>query len=905
MSAGRSYFKVLLRLLPSSFRASREAELLALFEEMREELGARPGLSRLAVFYARVTLDILERALVERIRALRGVRVSGAGPGQAPLGRLLRRGGPGVGSWLPGVLHDMRIALRGLLKTPAFLLVAVLTMTLAIGANAAVFTILRAVVLRSLPYPEPDRIVMLTENKLSRGWESFRVSPPNYWDWKDRNRSLEAIAAYQEASVSFSPGSEARALHGLRVSEGFLQVMGTSPLLGRGFNAEDLVPESKPVVVLTYALWTRAFGQDPGVLGREVLLEGTKHTVVGVLAKDWEGFTRRGVDLLIPLKPQPYWYTSRGSHMLMGLGRLRPGTSVSQAQTDFSAIASELAAEHPDTNTGWGAVVRPLRDAVLGDSGNQLLLFMLSAAFVLLIACANLANMILSRTLGRSQEFAVRRALGAGRARLSRQLLTETLVLAGLGGALGLLLAHLVVSFTVRTWPQLLPRLADVRLDASVVLFTVGLVFASAILASFVPATNALRTSLQQTIRSGAPGLAGGRTLRAARETLVVAEVALAVILLVGSGLLLRSYRAMESVDPGFVPHGRLFAVTSLAPGKYTTRAEVLSFEEGILAEMHRLPGVTHAAVSNILPLEGGNNIWGFWVEGRPVDPGNSDGSAILYRVSPEYLQTMGVRLLSGRGIEDADRADASRVVVISESLAKEQFPDGEALGRRLLFDPEDPDYSATIVGLVSDVRHDELTETSMPQAYVPFQQFPTLDVGLVLEGSTSTADLARGLQQAMKVVDPDQPLARVVSGDAMVADTIALPRFRTLLMTVFGLTGLLLAVVGLYGVLAYGVSQRRREIGVRMAMGASRASVLILVLRDGLPLLALGLLTGLLGSVALGRALRSMLYAVAPTDPVVLAGVALLLGAVALVAMLVPARGAAATDPARVLGQE
>ncbi len=811
---------------------------------------------------------------------------------------------PGGDGMLPDLLRDMRHGLRAMVRSPGFTVVALVTMALGIGANTAMFSIVNGVILKSLPYPDADRIVYLRETNLSRGWTSFSIAPLNLWDWQERNRSLDALGSYQASSVNYTGGDRPQSLPVYRVSDGFLEILGGEAALGRGITAEDLQPSAQDVVLLTYGFWQRAFGGDVGVLGRTMMLDGVAYTAVGILPRDWQPISRRSIDLIVPLKPQPFWYEARGSHFLYAVGHLAPGVTVEQARSDLTGIATSLEADYPDTNTGWGVSVRPLEDVLLGSTRPQLLIFMASVGLVLLIACANLANMTLARAVVRTRELAIRTAMGAGRGRVVRQLLAESIVLACTGGALGVLMAYGALAAFTAGWPTMLPRMQEIQVDAPVLLFSLGLSLAAGVLFGLAPALSVAGRGLGESLRQGGRGLAGDRSRRWMRATLVAGEVALAVVLLVGTGLLLRSFAALQGEDPGFQREGRLVLSTPLPRAKYATPDERRGFGDAVATRLNALPGVESASLTSLIPLAGSDEIWGFWVEGHALTGGQEDGSALFYRVGPGYLETMGIPLVAGRDIAPGDREDTPPVAVISASLAEQHFAGENPIGKHIKFGRDDDEPLVQVVGVAGDVQHYTLGRTSVPQVYVPFTQRPTGNVNFVIATSVPPSSLVPAVRETVSEVDPDQPVVGIEPAEAMIASTISMPRFRTILMTAFGLTALLLAVVGLYGVLAYAVSQRTREIGVRMALGASRGSVLGLVFRQGAPLVGIGLVAGIVGALALTRILESMLFGVGTHDPVVFVAVPLVLASVAAVAMLVPARRASRVDPMRTLAE-
>ena len=802
------------------------------------------------------------------------------------------------------VLHDLRYGLRSMLQSPGFAVVALLTMALGIGANTAMFSIVNGVILKPLPYPEGDRVVRLYETNLSRGWSTFSIAPLNLWDWQQRNRSLELLGAYRTATSVYTGGDRPQSLPAYRVSEQYLKIVGAEPTLGRGITREDVDPDAEPVVVLSDGFWQRALGADPGVLGRTLVLDGVANTVVGIAPRGWRPLSGSAPDLFLPLTPAPFWFTARGSHFLHALGRLKPGVTLEQARTEFSSIAAALEAEHPDTNTGWGASVQSLEEIILGSVGSQLYILLASVGLVLLIACANLANMTLARATVRGRELAIRTALGAGRSRVVRQLLAESVLLAAVGGALGVVLAYAALEAFVTGWPTLLPRMQEIEINTVVLLFSLGLSMLAGVLFGLVPALSVV-PNLGDTLRQGSRSVTGDRSRRRMRGALVAGEVALAVILLVGTGLLVRSFSTLASEDPGFRTEDRLAFSTPLASPKYSSEEAIQAFCREALVGIEALPGVERAALTSLVPIEGSDEIWGFWIQGRASTTPNGDGSALFYRVSPGYHETMGIPILAGRSIQREDGAEAPLVAVVSASLAEKFFPGEDPVGQPIRFDEDPGEPSVEIVGVVGDVQHYHLGEASMPQIYVPFSQRPDRDVYFVLKTSVPPLGLVDGIRAAVEAVDPDQPLEGVQTAGAMVSSSISTPRFRTLLMTAFGLLALLLAVVGLYGVMAYSVTQRTKEIGVRMALGATRSSILGAVFREGAPLVGAGLLAGLAGALALSHVLESMLFGVSARDLAVFTAVPLVLAAVAGAAMLVPARRATRVDPVRTLGEE
>jgi putative ABC transport system permease protein len=803
---------------------------------------------------------------------------------------------------LQELIRDVRFGLRMMARSPGFTIVALITMTVGIGANTALFSVVNGVLLKPLPYPEAERIVYLRENNLSRGWNSFSIAPFNFRDWQEQNRSLELMAAYQSRSVTYTGGERPRRLAGYEVSEGYLPILGGEPVVGRGFAEEDMSPNREGVVLLDYGLWQESFGGDPDVLGRSMVLDGEPHTIIGVLPQGWRHpFNRSGTDVLLPLRPASWW--GRGNHFLSSFGRMRSGVTVEEAQADLSAVAAALEAEYPETNTGWRASVRRLDAVLLGEARPQLLMLLASVGLVLLIACVNVAQMSLARGSGRSQEMAIRTALGAGRARIVRQLMAESLLLAVFGGVLGVLMASACLKGLFVGWPQILPRMQEIDVNGTVLFFTAGLSLASGLLFGLFPALSVAGCDLGEALRRSGRSVSADPSRRRLRGGLVIVEVSLAVVLLVGSGLLIRSFIALQSENPGFEADGRLALSTPLPGSKYRTDEETRAYGDATLERLAAIPGVESVAITSLIPVSGQDQIWGLEVEGRPPSSPDEYIAALHYRVSAGYFQAMGIPLRMGRGFGPGDRAGSVAVAVVSESFVRDQFPGERALGRRIRFGGDDPWWE--IVGVAADVQHYQVGQTSMPQVYLPFDQRPDRDVSFVIKASVPPLSLVRAVRNEIQTVDPDMPVERVRTLEQIVDEDIAAPRFRTTLLTSFGLTALLLAVVGLYGVISYTVAQRSREMAMRMALGAQQSSILKLVLWGGVPLVAAGVIVGLGGALALSRILESMLFGVSADDPVVFAAVPSLLVAVAAVATLIPALRATRVDPVRVLSAE
>lgn len=804
---------------------------------------------------------------------------------------------------LQELASDLRFGLRMMGRSPGFTIVALITMALGIGANTAMFSVVNGVLLKPLPYPDAERIVYLQENNLSRGWSSFTTTPPNFRDWQEQSRSMDLMGADWSRTVTYTGGDRPQRLAAYQISEEYLEILGGEPVLGRGFTEEDLEPNREGVALLDHGFWRQSFGGDPGVLGRSMVLDGEPHTIIGVLPEGWRHpLDRSGPDLLLPLRPQSWW--GRSNHFLQVFGRLRPGMTVEQAQADLSSVAAALEAEYPGTNTGWGASVRPLDDVLLGRSRPQLLILLASVSLVLLIACVNVAQMTLARGGVRGHEMAIRAALGAGRGRVVRQLLAESLLLSLLGGALGVFLALGSLRGLSAGWPRILPRMEEIDLNGTVLLFTAGLSVASGLLFGLFPALGVAGSNLSEALRGSGWSVSGDSSRRRLRAGLVVVEVSLAVLLLVGSGLLIRSFLALQNENPGFETGDRLALSTRLPNAKYPTDEELRSYGDAALERLAAIPGVESVAITSMVPVSGRDSISELGIEGRTQSNSDDAAPALIYEVSPGYFETMGVPLRRGRKFTPYDREGSVPVVMVSESFAKNYLAGENPIGKRIRYGGDDDPF-LEIVGVTGDVQHYNVGRTSLPQVYFPFAQRPSDRVSFVIKASVPPLSLVQAVRSEIQSVDPDMPLEAVQTLEQLVAADMATPRFRTMLLTSFGVTALLLAVVGLYGVMSYTVSQRSREIGIRMALGAQQSSILRLVLRDGVLLVAFGVVVGLAGALALTRVLESMLFGVGVHDPGVFAAVPLILVAVAAVAMLIPAVTATRVDPVKTLTAE
>jgi len=792
------------------------------------------------------------------------------------------------------ILQDLRYGLRMLRKNPGFTAVAVLTLALGIGANTAIFSVVNGVLLRPLPLPDPDRLVVIHDTQAGAG--RTPASYPEYLDWKERGKAFEEVAAYFNTAFSLTGMGEPEQLRALRVSSSLLPMLGLPPKLGRDFLPGEESADAERVAMISSSLWVRRFRGSPEVLGTRIHLAGELTTIVGILP---EGFNLAGQpDVIIPLRLTTD-ITPRGLHFMTVLGRLRPGSDLRQARAQVEQMAASLRAEGV---TRHGVELVPLREHLVGQTRPALLALLGAVGFVLLIACANATHLLLARAAARRKEIAIRLALGADRLRLIRLLLAEALLLATMGGSLGLLLAWWGTDLLVAAGPSL-PRAESIRIDGMVLAFTLGVSLLTGLLFGLAPALQAARHDCNEALKEGSgrsgAGPAGGRL----RNLLVVSEVALSMILLISAGLLLHSFVRVLDSNKGF-DTSRLLAVDLLLPpGAYAEPARQAAFFDRLVEKVRDLHGVESTALVSHLPLGGDNTNSGLKIEGRTW-PQDESPFADDRLISSDYFHCLGIPVLQGRAFTPADRDGAPRVAIINAALARRFFPGEDPLGKRIDMSWKSSGWQE-IVGVVGDVRHDGLDLPVTPTVYVPFLQAPDTAMTLVARTAGDPMGQVGAIRAQVAALDPNQPLSQVRTMERLVAESIGPRRFSLSLIGGFALAALLLAAIGIYGVIAYSVSQRIHEIGIRMALGARHADVLRLVLGQGLRLVMAGLVVGLAAAIPLARALSSFLFGVRPTDPLTFAGIPLLLAGVALLASYLPARRAARTDPLTALRVE
>ena len=804
------------------------------------------------------------------------------------------------GGFMESVWQDLRYSARMLFKHRGFTIIAVLTLSLGIGANTAIFSIVNAVLLRPFPYEAPEQLVIVGEFV-----PGGSVSYPNFVDWRDdRNVFASASAVRSNESYNFSGAGEPERLQGRLVSAGFLTLLGVKPHLGRDFLPEDDRPGATPAVMLSYGFWSRTFGNDPNIIGKSITLNNLSYTVTGITPQDFQ--FALPADVTIPIGLSAERFRARGADPgISVVARLKPNVSQQQAESELNVVYKRLEQQYPDTNTGRRGVLMPVHESFVGSVRQPLLILLGAVGLVLLIACANVANLLLVRASTRKREMSVRVALGANRWRIIRQLLTESLLLASIGAVLGILLAHWGTSFIASKLPDGIPRLGEANVDLRVLLFTLGVSIITGFLFGLAPALQASHLNLTDALKEGDRGSVGRQHLR---NVLVVSEVALTLTLLVGAGLLIQSFRRVLQVDPGFQSQNLLTMQVSVSNPDGN---QVVSFFKQLQENVRSLPGVKSVAISNGLPLSGANHPV-FFIQGRPLpEPGKAPG-AIRYTVSPDYFQTMGIELVKGRVFNAQETSTTPLVVVIDEALAQ-HFPNEDPIGQHLSQSASGgPIYE--IVGVVRHVEQYNLEGQAArtPQFYLNFNQMPAerwpgsvRRINLLTRTDVEPTSLAASVRGQIAALNKDQAVFNVRTMEQIVSQSVAPRRFSMLLLAVFAVVALALAVIGIYGMLSYAVAQRTREIGLRMTLGAQRTDVMRLVILHGMKLAIAGVVLGLIASFALTRTMKNMLFGVSTTDPITFGLITLLLAVVALLACWIPARRATKVDPIVALRYE
>jgi putative ABC transport system permease protein len=805
--------------------------------------------------------------------------------------------------------HDLRYGARMLLGKPGFAVTAVLALGLGIGANTAIFSVINAALLNPLPYREPDRIVRLFATFPDAGAASNikTISYPDFLDFQSQNQVFDDVAIIDGTSLTLTGAEEPERLRCALVSAELFPLLGARAILGRTFLAEEDRPAAASVVILSHGLWQRRFGASAEIIGKEITLTRNNYTVIGVMPPDFKMpqslVSGAPTDVWLPVTPSSH-KRSRAQHRFEAYARLKPGTSIEQAQSQMDAVAASLEQQYPDTNKDKGVKLTRLGELVVRDSRTVLFVLLGAVGFVLLIACANVANLILARTMSRNKEIAIRLALGAGRGHIIQQLLTESLILALAGGAVGLLIALWGADAFVALGPEGIPRLDEVGIDLGVFGFTAGLSLLTGVVFGLVPALQASKTDLLASIKEGGVTASAGAGSRRLRHLLVTSEVALSLVLLIGAGLLIKSFWRLQHIDPGVDVDNLLTLQLSLPQSEYAKEEQTRSFYQQLVERVKTIPGVQSAGAVNILPLGGGFSCDSFKRDDQPAQPGQ-EPCAEYRSITPDYFRTMGVSLVEGRQFAERDNQDGAQVAIINETFARQFFPDVNPIGMRVTPDTGKA-VSREIVGVVEDVKHFGLDKEAAPELYIPHAQDPwPRSMTVVLRASSDAAGLITAVRAEVWAINKDLPVLNVRTMEQLFANSVGESRFRTLLISVFAAVAMLLSALGIYGVMAYSVAERTHEIGIRLALGARPSDIFRMVVGQGMALAGAGLVIGIVGALVLTRVIAGFLFQVSATDFVTFAGVSALLILVALAACLIPAHRATKVDPMVALRYE
>jgi putative ABC transport system permease protein len=818
------------------------------------------------------------------------------------------------------MLNEIKVAWRGLVKTPAFTAIAIITLALAIGANTAVFSLINALLVRPLPYHQPATLVLLWEQFKSMGLERIPVSAPEYLDYEKAFQSCEQIAAFDYTTFNLAGGNVPERISGAVVSPALFPMLGIDPVAGRTFAREEQGEGHDDVIVISERLWNRRFNSDPNLIGKTLVLDGRSYTVIGVMPKSFEfpiplfnvqgGRFAERVDIWKPIAFTPAELKARSSRSHGVIARLRSGVTPTQAQAELDTMTANWVRLHPDNygrGGGFGAKIYPLHEQVVGGMRAGLAILLGAVAFVLLIACANLATMLLARASARERELAIRVALGAGPWRLLRQMLTESVMLGIGGGAAGVMLSVWGLELLKRIGTRTIPRLTEVNLDPRVLAVTAIVAVGTGILFGLIPALASAKPELTEALKEGGRGSTTGTRRNRVRNTLVVAEIALALVLLVGAGLLMKSFVRLQNVDPGFNSHKVLTMEMALPNIKYPSGSSpsylggesTANFFQEVNHRVAQLPGVESSAATVILPLSGSNSDSSFAIEGRAMRPNEPGPDEEIRVVTPNYFRVLQTPLMAGRFFDESDTASSIPVTIVNQALARKYWANEDAVGKRITFDdPTKTPKWITIVGIVGNIHHRGLELDPQPEYYMPHTQFPVRSMILAVRSTQDPRSLTSAIRREILSLDPDQPIANVRTLDAVVADSVAPRRLSVVLLGIFAGIALLLAAVGTYGVISYLVVQRTHEIGVRMALGAQRRDVLTLVVGHALKLVGIGTLLGLILALFSTRALSTLLYRVGAFDVTTFVLVTFVLAAIALLASYIPALRATRADP-------
>src|SRR3954452_1569480 len=882
------------RLGPANLPPTREAEIVEelsqhLDDQYEQELshGATEEAARETVLTELKQSDVLTRSLkgVER-------RVQ-----QNPV----QMGTERKRNMFADLSQDVRYGARMLLKNPAFTAIAVLALALGIGANSAIFSVVNTLLLRPLPYKNPGQLVVIWENATHLGFPKNTPSPANFLDWQKQATLFEGMAAFAERTFNLTGVGEPERLEGRRVSATLFDLLGVRPIVGRGFVPEEDKPGTR-VALLNESLWRRRFGSDPGVIGRALALNGESYTVVGVLPNRVRlpAFGNWRDPVWVPLAFPAEEAASRGNHFLEIIGRMKPGVSLEQARAEMATIMARLAQQYPEDNTRIGTVVNALHEEIVGNMKPALLILLGAVAFVLLIACANVANLLLARAAARHKEIALRLALGADRTRLTKQLLVESVMLSLLGGIVGLLLAYAGLRVLTRFIPADVANAEMINIDIKVLVFTLLVALVTGLVFGLAPASQAAHFNINDTLKEGGRDSGAGPRGKRLRSALVIAEVAVSFILLIGAGLLINSFMHLRNLDPGFRADHLLALNVDLSETKYPDNPKRTAFFDEVVRRIQALPGVRSVAVAGNLPFTYNGDSMPIGAEGIPDQPPDQRSDVVFRAIGPGYFSTMGLPLVRGRDFNDQDTLDTALAVVVSEKTARHYWPNDDPIGKRIKNGSATADAAwRTIIGVVKDVRQNDFIAEPKMQMYFTYRQLRSLmPNALIVRTAVDPLSLATSVRNAIWAVDKDQTVANIDSMEHIVAGAVARQRFSMRLLASFAGIALVLAAVGIYGVMSYSVAQQTREIGIRMALGAQRGDVLKMTVKQGLKLVGVGLGIGLVSAFILTRVMASLLFGISATDPTTFISISLVLMAVAILANLIPALRATRVDP-------
>lgn len=801
-------------------------------------------------------------------------------------------------------LQNIRIGFRSLFKNnTAFTVVALLTLALGISATTSIFSVVNSILLRPLPYQAPDHLVVIHENNLTKGLDLPRVSQADFTDWKNQNSVFERIAAVRYKTFLLTSGSEPEWVKGGAVSAELFSLLGTQPLLGQTFDFEEDKPAPSNIVVISYSLWQRNFSRDQSIIGQSVILDNQSYLVAGVMPPDFD-FPKE-FDVWVPLTINAGADFARKARFLYVVARLRKEVGLEQAQTQMNSIANQLEQAYPDTNAGWGVKLIPLVEETVGNTGRVLIILLGAVGFVLLIACTNVANLLLARAVVREKDLAIRIAIGARRPQLIQYLLIESLLLALISGVIGFFLSIWMIHFLVSLAPSDIPRLTEVSIDSRAFAFTSALSLLTGVILGLTPWLAVAKPDLSCLLKEGSQRLSGGKRGNRMLKVLMIVEVALALVLLTGAGLMIKSFIRLQNADPGFNSTNVLTLKISLPSSKYSEASKQRTFFKQVLEQIDALPTVENSSAITELPIGGSNSAFPVSVEGQP--PASGEQSIAFYNaISPNYFRTMGIPLMNGRYFDANDEGESSpKVVIIDKAMVNRFFPDEDPIGKRLIVASGKPTLYE-IIGIVKTIKFHGLDQNgTIPAMYVPYLRFPQARMTLVIRSTAAPTRLASAVRDVVRGIDKEQPVSQTNTMEQLLSESFSQKRFYTLLLTVFAVISLFLASAGIYGVMSYSITQRTHEIGIRMALGARQVDIIKLIIRQSFILIITGVLVGLGGAFALTRFLSNLLYEVTATDPSTFVIVVIILIATALLACYIPAQKATALDPMITLRQE